>query len=168
MELRNEVVIDAPAERVWHTLGERFMHIGEWAAPITSSCPVASSEPGPGAMRSCTTAPFGPVKAGVVKERLTRFDPEAMAFEYEAAGGMPSFVAHAVNRWSVSRVDDRRCRVRIHATLTLRGPMVLFGCVIKWQLQSGGAKVADELKHFVETGRPHPRKVASPGARLPH
>lgn len=161
MELRNEIMIEAPAERVWHALGERFIHVSEWAAPITASCPVGTAEPGVGVTRSCDIAPFGPVRAGVVKERLTRFDREAMALAYEALEGMPSFVGQAVNRWSVARVDDRRSRLRIHATLTLRGPMALLGCIIKWQLARGGAKVAEELKYFVENGTPHPRKLAS-------
>jgi hypothetical protein len=85
MELRNEIIIEAPAERVWKALGERFMHFSDWAAPITASSPVGVAEPGVGVTRSCNIAPFGPVKAGVVKERLTRFDREAMAFEYQAA-----------------------------------------------------------------------------------
>jgi hypothetical protein len=168
MELRNEIVIEAPAEQVWHALGERFMHVGEWAAPITSSCPVGPSQPGVGVTRSCSIAPFGPVKAGVVKERLTKFDREGMALEYEAIEGMPSFVAHAMNRWSVVRIDEGRSRLRIHATLTLRGPMVLLGLVIKLQMQSGGAMVAEEFKYFVENGKPHPRKLAAAGRSLPH
>jgi uncharacterized protein YndB with AHSA1/START domain len=168
MEIRNEIIIEAPAERVWHALGERFMHVSEWAAPITASCPVGASEPGVGVTRSCNIAPFGPVKAGVVQERLTHFDREAMAFEYEALKGMPTFVGNAVNRWTVHRVDDRRSLLRIHATMTLQGPMALLGCVIKWQLESGGAKVAEELKYFVENGRPHPRKRAAVAPSLPH
>jgi hypothetical protein len=160
MELRNEIIILAPAERVWQVLGERFMHVSEWAAPITASCPVGPAEPGVGVTRSCNIAPFGPVKAGVVEERLTRFDREAMAFEYEALRGMPSFVGRAVNRWSVSRIDDQRSRLHIHATLSLSGPMALLGCLVKWEMQAGGAKVAEELKYFVENGRPHPRKLA--------
>lgn len=161
MELRNEVIIEAPAERVWHAIGDRFMNVSEWAAPITASCPLGAAELGVGVTRTCKIAPFGPVKAGVVKERLTRFDRDAMAFEYEALEGLPSFVGHAVNRWSVSRVDDCRARLRIHATLTIRGPMALLAWAIKWQLESAGAKVAEELKYFVENGRPHPRKLAS-------
>jgi hypothetical protein len=172
MELRNAIIIEAPAERVWQALGERFMHVSDWAAPITASCPVGTAEPGVGVTRSCNIAPFGPVKARVVRERLTRFDRDAMAFEYEALEGMPSFVGRAVNRWSVARVDDRRSQLRIHATLTLRGPMALLGCVIKWRLESGGAKVAEELKYFLENGKPHPRKLASRQASgvpsLPH
>lgn len=167
MELRNEIVIEAPAERVWHALGERFMHVSEWAAPIHASCPVGPPEPGVGVTRSCSIAPFGPVKAGVVKERLTRFDRAAMALEYEALEGLPSFLGHATNRWSVDRIEESRSLLRIHATLTVTGPMVLFGCVIKWQLEAGGAKVAEELKYFIENGRPHPRKVAATASALP-
>lgn len=161
MELRNDIEIDAPAERVWQVLGERFMHVGEWAAPITSSCPVGPASPGPGATRSCEIAPFGPFKAGVVKERLTVFDPDRMTLAYEALEGMPRFVERAVNRWTVVPVGDLRARVHIRATLSLRGPIALFGCILKWQLEAGGARVAVELKHFVEHGRAHPRKRAA-------
>lgn len=166
MELRNEVEIAAPAARVWHTLGERFMHVGEWAAPITSSCAVGASEPTAGAMRACTIAPFGPMKAGVVRERLVRFDAATMSFEYEAVSGMPRFVARAVNRWTVVRIDEHRSRVCVHATLLLRGPMVLLGCVLRWQFNAAGAKVIEELRHFVETGESHPRKRRR--VALPH
>ncbi|MFO0618408.1 MAG: SRPBCC family protein [Polyangiaceae bacterium] len=166
MELWNEILIDAPPERIWRVLGERFMHVGEWAAPITSSCSVGTDVPGAGATRACTIAPFGPIGAGVVQERLTRYEPDERAFEYEAIAGMPRFVARAVNRWSVARVADAQSVVKIHASLELRGPMALFGCVLRWQFLRAGAKVAEELKHFVEHGRPHPRKSRS--AALPH
>lgn len=159
MDLHSELIIEAPAARVWHALGERFMHVADWAAPILHSCPVGSGEPGVGVTRACTIAPFGPVKAGVVSERLLGFDREAMRFEYEAAGGMPAFIASAVNRWSVTPLDEGRSLVRIHATVRLRGPMVLLGWLLAWQFRSAGAKTAEELKHFVETGQPHPRKA---------
>ena len=90
-----------------------------------------------------------------------------MALEYEALEGLPSFLGHATNRWSVDRIEESRSLLRIHATLTVTGPMVLFGCVIKWQLEAGGAKVAEELKYFIENGRPHPRKVAATASALP-
>src|SRR5688572_20692954 len=109
MELRFEIAIDAPGHRVWEVLGERFMRISDWAAPITSSWPVGSGTPDVGAVRACTIAAFGPVKPGAVRERLISFDRNHMTFEYEALEeGMPAFVARAVNRWNVLRVDDER------------------------------------------------------------
>lgn len=118
MEIRNQIDINAPAERVWNALGERFMHVDEWAALITSSCPLGPNEPGVGVTRCCSHPSVGPIKAGAVKERLSRFDRASMAFEYEAVDGMPSFVFYAVNRWSVEPAGDHRSIVRIHATLS--------------------------------------------------
>lgn len=159
MDLRNEIAIDTPAGAAWDALGERFMHIGDWAAPIHSSCPLEQGELGVGAVRACYIARFGPVKPGTITERLTMFDRGSMSFEYEALEGMPGFVARATNRWSVHPVDEHRCIVRIHAQLTLRGPVVLLHCLLKWQMQVGGARVAEELKYYLERGRVHPRKL---------
>lgn len=161
MDLRNEVTINAPAKAAWEALGERFMQVGDWAAPINASCPVGARQPGVGVVRACQIDGFGPVKPGTITERLTVFDRERMAFEYEALEGMPGFVERAVNRWSVHPLGDAQCVIRIHATLTLRGPVALIGCVVKWQMQRGGTRVAEELKYFVEHGCPHPRKLAA-------
>src|SRR5690349_13718769 len=125
MELRNEIEIAAPALDVWAVLGERFMHIGDWAAPITASSPVGSVELRPGAVRACTIAPFGPMKAGLIKERLTSFDRDALSFEYESIEGMPDFVSRATNRWTVVPMGEAWSLVSIHAALHLRGPIKL-------------------------------------------
>lgn len=164
MDLRNEITINAPAAAVWAALGERFMHVGEWAAPISSSCPVGEATPGVGVVRACHIDGFGPVKPGTIQERLTSFDRDRMSFEYEALEGMPSFITRAVNRWSVHPLDGERSLVRIHATLTLKGPAVLLSCLLRWQMQAGGARVAEELKYFVEHGKPHRRKLAASSA----
>jgi hypothetical protein len=167
MELRNTIEIDAPAPRVWETLGEQFMHIGAWASPITSSCPVGRAAPEVGSMRACTIAAFGPFNAGDIQEKLIAFDRDQMTFEYEAQKGLPRFVARAVNRWCVVRLDERRSLVRTHATLTLRGPAALLSCVLRVQMEASGARVLDELKHYVELGVPHPRKRAAASSAVP-
>jgi len=158
MELRGEVIIDAPPRAAWAVLGERFGQIGEWAVPITASS--LEGEPRVGAVRDCHIAGFGPVKPGVIRERLIAFEPERMAFAYEAVEGMPKFVARAINRWSIHPRDQGGCEVRTHATLQLRGFFALFGFVLKRKMERDGARVLEELRHRVEHGRPHPRKVA--------
>ncbi len=74
MELRADVLMDAPAAAAWAVLGERFGDIGEWAAPITAS--TLDSELGTGSVRTCHVAGFGPVAPGVIRERLIEFEPE--------------------------------------------------------------------------------------------
>lgn len=161
MELHNRIVIAASALAVWEAIGERFVHIGQWAAPIVSSCPINDAPLAVGMVRACRIARFGPFSPGVIRERLTTFDREAMSLSYEAQDGMPRFVANAVNRWSVHRVDASQCEVRVHATLTLRGPMKLFGWLLRNQLEASGVRVLEELKYYVEQGAPHPRKRAA-------
>ena len=73
MEMRAEVVINAPGEDAWVVVGERFGDIGEWASAITES--VVDGPPAVGRVRTCQVAGFGPIAAGVVKERLIEFDP---------------------------------------------------------------------------------------------
>lgn len=159
MELNAEVVISAPAKAAWVVLGECWGHIGRWAAPITVS--FLDGEPCVGAVRVCRTARFGPVAPSIIKERLLEFDNASMSFAYEAAAGMPKFIEHAVNRWSVHALDDGRCVVKTRATVELRGPMALLGFLLQRSLKANGARVLDELRHRVEQGTPHPRKVAA-------
>ncbi len=157
MNLRSEVFVNAPARAAWAVLGERFADIGEWAVPITAWS--LEGTQGRGAVRTCHAARFGPVPAGTITERLLDFDPHAMSFAYEAIGGMPGSIADAVNHWSVHPLDGQRCLARTHATLTVRGPAAMLAFILKRKLQTDGARVLDELRHWVEHGRPHPRKV---------
>jgi hypothetical protein len=159
MELRAEIAIDAPARSAWALLGERFGDIGVWAAPITSS--TLEGAPSAGACRVCHTARFGPFAPGVIEEELVLFDSYAMTLAYRAAAGLPRFISSAENRWSVHEVGERRCVVRAHAKVALRGLMRVFGFLLVWRLRSGATRTLEELKHYVEHGRPHPRKLAT-------
>ena len=107
--------------------------------------------------RALTLGPFG---AGEIHERLLEVDREGMSLTYEAARGMPGFVAGARNRWCVVALDEGSCRVETRASVELTGPMALAGCLVRWQLQRAGASVLEELRHYVETGEPHARKLA--------
>lgn len=159
MDLRAEVNINAPAAAAWRILGECWAHIGHWAAPITAS--VLDGELCAGTVRTCHIARFGPVAPGVIKERLLEFDADAQALAYETIAGMPGFIARATNRWSVHPREDGTCVVQSHATVTLRGPITLVAPILRRTFRSNGARVLEELRHRVETGRPHPRKVAA-------
>src|SRR5215831_8394388 len=118
MEMRAELVIKAPAQDAWVVVGERFGEIAEWASAITES--FMDGPPAAGRVRTCQVAGFGPIAAGVIKERLIEFNPQAGSLSYEAAAGMPWFIAGAVSRWSVHAGPGSACTVRIRATLALR------------------------------------------------
>ena len=111
MELRAEIMINAPADAAWAVVGEGFGQIGQWAVPITASS--MDGELAIGAIRTCQVASFGPFAPGVVEERLMVFDPNAMSLEYDSTAGLPAFVRSAVNRWSVHAQSEMTCLVRM-------------------------------------------------------
>jgi hypothetical protein len=160
MEMRAELVINAPAEDAWAVVGERFGEIGEWASAIIES--VMDGPPAVGRVRTCQVAGFGPIKAGVITERLIQFDPEAKSLAYQAAAGMPWFVAGAVSRWSVHAGPGSACSVRIHASLALRLAARPLSPVLRWRLRAGGRRTLAELKRRVEAGHSDPASLAAP------
>jgi Polyketide cyclase / dehydrase and lipid transport len=162
MEMRAELVINVLAGDAWVVVGERFGDIGEWASAITGS--VMDGPPAVGRVRTCQVAGFGPIAAGVIKERLIEFDPEARSLSYEAAAGMPWFIAGALSRWSVHAGPGRACTVRIHATLALRLAARPLSPALRWRMRAGTRRVLAELRHRVETGHPAQVTHAPPAA----
>ena len=167
MEMRAKLVINALAEDAWAVVGERFGEIGEWASAITES--VMDGAPAVGQVRTCQVAGFGPIAAGVIKERLIEFDPEARSLSYEAAEGMPWFIAGAVSRWSVHAGPGGACTVRIHATLALRPAARPLSPALRWRMRADTRRILAELMQRVEAGhsRPgHPHRPAT--GEIPH
>jgi hypothetical protein len=163
MEMRAELMINAPAEDAWVVVGERFGDIGEWASAITES--VMDGPPAVGQVRSCQIAGFGPIKAGVITERLIQFDPAARSLTYQAAGGMPWFIAGAVSHWSVAARPGGACTVRIHATLALRPAARPLSPVLRWRLRAGTRRTLAEFRRRVEAGHPDQASPGTPASR---
>lgn len=158
MDIQLHIDIAATADRVWVTLGERFMQVGEWAAPISQSCAIDGGALGVGSVRECHTVGVGPVPPGTVSERLTVFAPDRHSLAYEAVSGMPRIVRSAVNRWSIEPLGATNCRVHMHITLVLSGIARLLTWPMRWQMRREGDRVLMDLKYFIEHGRAHPRK----------
>ena len=156
MDIKVEITIDKPAAAVWKVLGEDFADVGAWASNVVSSS--METAPAVGAVRTARIAATGPIKPGQARETLTSFDSAAMSLAYEGTEGMPASIKEAGNSWSVREIDAGHSLVKSHATLKLGGPMALLAPLIKMQLKSVGSRYMDELKHFVETGQPQPRK----------
>jgi hypothetical protein len=155
-------MVNAPAEDAWAVVGERFGEIAEWASAITES--VMDGPPAAGQVRSCQIAGFGPIKAGVITERLIQFDPAARSLTYQAAGGMPWFIADAVSHWSVAARPGGACTVRIHATVVLRLAARPLGPVLRWRLRGDTRRTLAELRQRVEAGHPDQANPAAPAS----
>jgi Polyketide cyclase / dehydrase and lipid transport len=175
-ELSVDLIIAAPAGRVWDVIGRRFDRIGEWATAIPASIPVAgspahrpTSTDGSGAsllpVAVTVDAPVGGrvCRTGIrlvpeVTEILTAYDDATRSLTY-LASGMPAFVTLARNTWTVIPIDPGRCMVTVRARFDTRGIVGLLGrWAILAQTRRTSRYLADDLRHYVETGAPSPRK----------
>jgi hypothetical protein len=159
MEMREAVIVRVPADQAWALVGGAFGDIGKWAAPIVNS--TMNTPPARSSVRTCHIRGFGPVAPGVIKERLTRFDQDDHSLSYEWIEGRPSFIIHAINRWSIHSIEPGSCTIRVHATITLHPIMRPLGPLLRRWMGRDAGRVLEELAYRLETGTPHPRKLAA-------
>jgi carbon monoxide dehydrogenase subunit G len=172
-ELSIEFVVAAPADAVWDVLGPRFERIGEWATAIPASTALSPAAE-TGTAEAATGLPAGQIIGGApvagrvcttgvrlvprVTETLVAYDEANRTLTYEGSG-MPAFVTAARNTWTVTALDEGNCRVTIRAQLVTRG---LLGHLGRWailtQTRRTSRYLADDLRHYAETGRPSARK----------
>jgi hypothetical protein len=68
-------------------------------------------------------------------------------------------VASARTTWQVAAIDDRRSQVSFTATVTTRRiARSLMALAMRVQMRRAGMHALDDLRHYVEHGRPSPRK----------
>jgi hypothetical protein len=165
MQIKGQTTVNAPASDVWWVIAHQFDAIGQWASSISTSYAAPEVTPPVGAevgARVCATGARG---FKDIQEQFISYDEEAMRFAYEATAGLPWIVRHAENRWQVRALDESHCRVEAQAVVDLRPvPGLVLAPLLRLQMTRLGVRTFEELKYYVEHGRPHPRKVGSRGA----
>ena len=163
MQIRRSITIQAPADRVWTILGPNYLRVQDWASSVNiSRNRDAGRAPkgAPASGRVCETS------IGPVQETILRYDETGRELAYAAqAEKMPFFVRQMVNNWKISAAGPDQCRVEMWLEVELSFPFnLLMGWMMRMQLNTVLTEAVDELKHFAETGRPHPRKEKAAAA----
>jgi hypothetical protein len=163
MRIIAEIVIDKPAAAVWKVVGDQFADAYLWASALRHSeghgrkinNQVSDS-------RTCEVQGLGRTD-----EKLLDFDPDKFALSYEVTEGFPFFVASGVNRWRLIP-EGSRTRVRTEGEIVTRGVVGLaMGPMMKMQMAGLMRRMLEDLKHYLETGLPHPRKQRASTSAAP-
>ncbi|WP_422858878.1 SRPBCC family protein [Flagellimonas sp. S174] len=152
----SEVDIAAPANTIWNILAEDFGGIHKWASGVNASeGSNPSLEGGHCSGRACKIAATG---FSDTKERIVDFDSENYILKYALFHGLPGFVKDAYNSWHLIPKEDI---TQVIAATEMRATG-LMGWMMKGFMAQSTQKVLDamcrELKHYAETGEPHPDK----------
>ena len=165
--LPENITINAPAEKVWQVVAHDFGQIGRWATAIAMSEADMTGAKPDGATcngRICTAPNFGDVH-----ETFTYYDEADMRYGYLATRGLPFFIEHAENNWSVEALSPTQTKVEFRGEVDLKPFLgIIFAPLFKWQMSRIGAQLAEELKYYIEEGEPHPRKQKQLAKMLVH
>ena len=156
MEFTRETVVNAPIEQAWDILGNQYTAAYKWASGLKYS----EGEGAPqfeGAVcnnRACDTTTLG-----AIKEEIRIFDPANHVLSYEVIEGFPFFVKLGQNTWTLTQIGNET-KVSMRLEMRTKG---IIGKVMSpmMRLQMGGVltNAIEDFKHYVETGRPSPRKA---------
>ena len=151
MEAINSVAIAASADQVWDVLSGQFDDIDVWAARILES----DGDPELGELggRAVVTVEYGPAT-----ETLYLRDDEAKTIGYRvAADGMPPMLSDVTTEWRVDAAGGGSV-----VTQTFRGTLSdpAMAEPLSARFAQGVEPLLAELKHYAETGQPHPNKLA--------
>ncbi|NOT88109.1 MAG: SRPBCC family protein [Lysobacter sp.] len=163
MKIITEIVVDKPVRMVWDVLGNQFGNAHVWGSALIHT-------EGSGRQLSgqvCESRTCDIKGMGRIRENLLEFDPENFALKYEVVQGFPFFVERGVNLWTLTE-EGAATRVRSVAEITTKGIVgAMMAPMMKMQMTGLMQKLVEDLKHYVETGMPHPRKLKAFASRKP-
>lgn len=155
MEFKREILINAPVDAVWNVLGTQYGDAHKWVSGLNHS-----EEYGKPTLagahcsnRSCETP------QGKIKEVVTKFDTKNHELGYEVIEGFPFFVEVGKNNWKLHKVGDKT-QVNMHLTIQTKGFVgAIMSPMMKLQMNKIATNAVNDLKHYVETGKPSPLKA---------
>ncbi len=157
MKFSKQIIVNAPAEKVWGVLGRDFANVGNWATLVSHSevnteAPVVNNSPVGG--RLCSTS------IGKISEEFTAYDDQNMSFSFKGVITSKLF-SNLISSNKVTAIDDNTSEVTVtpNVELTFLGTMMF--PLIKLQLSKAVSGALDDLKYYVENGKPSPAKLAA-------
>jgi len=154
MKIATDIVIDKPIAVVWDVVGTQFGNAHVWASALlhTRGHGEKISEQ-VAASRTCEVRGMGRVQ-----EKLLEFDPLGYSLTYKGVDGFPFFVGSAVNRWRLV-AEGTGTHVYSDVEVITKGLTgTLMSSMMKMQMSGLMRTTLEDLKFYVESGRPHPRK----------
>lgn len=147
-----EITIDAPPERAWHILAERFTAIADWTDAVERSWPMTADD----APDALTVAPTAPVPGrwvvtplGEFGEALTAWSDTERSFTFEAFDTLP-ILTRSSNRTTVHAEEPHRCRVTLDVEMRLWGPLRLFEPILERRIGKALGPLLTDLKRAAE------------------
>lgn len=160
MQITRNIIINAPIKKVWQVFAHNFDKVGDWSSGVSLSdvaeVPPVTDEAAM-AGRVCMTA------YGKCYELFEVYDEQQHTFTYKAQfEKTPPGVKSARNTWRVEAISKSQTRFIMTSQTQLNSfPGLFLYIPYRFFVPRILKMNLEEAKHFIETGKPHPRKVAA-------
>jgi len=152
MEIKKRVKINASADKVWDVLWNNYGQVCNWASTVNHS-DIREVKGNKNGGRTCHSA------WGQISEIVKNVDEKNKSYTYYA-DGLPSMMKSAVNSWKVVSLSDGTSEVQMDLKIEI-APIqkALMGWMIVPKMKKDIQQTVDDLKYFIEEGKPSPVKV---------
>jgi len=165
MKFTKTTKIDASAEEVWATFAHGFDNAHEWMASVPRSYGKENGEWFEGATSAGRVCELQPDPSGLkASERFLAYDEAAKTctVRIDFVDTPRVFPVHYNSLdFSVTDDPDGGSTTRWAFSSKIKPWAYVIWPVIRQGASVFVGQIGDELKHYVETGTPHPRKVAA-------
>ncbi len=156
MVIEREITINSSIKKAWQVLGPEFANAYKWGSAINHSEGSGTGING----ATCSHRGCDVSGMGKIKEEIIKYSEDNHLLSYQINEGMPSMVKYATNTWQLTEIAPKKTILKMKMELTVGG---LIGLIMKPMMKMKMGKMAtntaDDFKHYVETDKPHPRKI---------
>jgi hypothetical protein len=156
MNVKAELIIEKSIGEVWEIMGNQFADIHKWSSNFKESKPggLQKFEDINYSLRETIT------DRGITIQVLETFDPTNFILKYYITEGLPEIAKSAHSTWFLKQISVAKTLVVMDFELEPKAPLNdVMASKIEMDLKSSTTVLAEELKYFMENGKPHPTKA---------
>ncbi len=150
--IQKEITINIAADSLWDFIGPGFIEVYKWSSNVdhAEGSGLAEFDGAVCSERYCDVNVKGFNK---ISERLIKYHQDKQYLAYEVTDGMPSFVTHASNEWSVHPHSVNQSILRMQANFKSKGILgALMNGLMKKKMNDTLETVLNDAKIYLETG----------------
>ena len=149
IDLKFDTKINKPIEEVWKYIIEEFHNAHEWAYGTDFCRKGTEAEDFD---RLCET------ETGRLMDTITKIDDDNHVLEFSVKG-LPFFVRSVVSTWTLKKLSSTQTELVLGPRIEV---MPVIGSIMQIPMKMAFSKLypglLDDLKTFIETGKPSARK----------
>lgn len=156
VQVSKDLSIRKSAEEVWEVMGNQFDQVHIWSTNFKESKPGGFEKfPGISFSERITIT-----DRGETIQTLDSFDPVNYSLAYHITKGAPGIAKHASAVWSLKSEDANTTIVTLNFYMETKGILgFIMTPLIKKGMGKSAKEIAEDLKFYLENGRPSPRKL---------